>query len=250
MKRKWKIILGILIIFFILIGSLVILFLNEARFYKNAEDLSPFAFGSEKFNSKLSNCGISYSFDIIGVMGIERFSWEIRGLKNNNCKVIFVIIDENSPFLRCIDNGGSYCENELLYNKVYSCYLPSSLYTDPEEINWTNLFNNENYCEIYVNKNVENYQVEENTEPRETKNISIKETKEGYIYETMLEDGMTFVWCNNYECPENYQCKVDGKGYYFCRKECSQDSNCPENQFCVESKGICDWGNKDYSDYF
>lgn len=85
-----------------------------------------------------------------------------------------------------------------------------------------------------------------------TKTISNVEIKNGYKYETMIEDGMTFIWCNyklDEECPNGYTYGMDGKGDSFCRKECTQDSDCPANQFCLESKGFCDWGSKDYSDY-
>jgi len=85
-----------------------------------------------------------------------------------------------------------------------------------------------------------------------TKIISKVEIKNGYKYETMLEDNMTFIWCNyklDEECPDEYTCETDGKGDSFCRKQCIQDSECPNNQFCIESRGFCDWGSKDYLDY-
>ena len=226
MKKKWKIMLGIFIIFSLLVISYVIFILNETSFYKNAE-LSYFRFGSSDFNSKLSNCELSYFQDYNLIFGVEISSWEIRGIKDEKCKVYLKEIDENSPFFNCYNY--EECENMAVYYKFYSCKIPYSIYSKPEKINWIDLFNNKNYCEIYVNEDIKD-NVEENTylRTKESKNISIKETKNGYIYETMLEDGIVFVWCKNEECPEGLSCM----GSFCIKKNCSTDEDCDNSQIC------------------
>lgn len=150
MKLKWKITLTILL----LIGTFIaILFYNSynyMKFYDEAEYLGSTSFGTgtlnstinektfSSFNSKLENCELAYGGQSMSS------SWEIRGVENENCIVVYTYPDmKNNDCYNFGDCDGGLMTIEY---KTFVCKLPYPIYHNPLEINWEELFNNDSYC--------------------------------------------------------------------------------------------------------
>jgi len=139
--RKWlKILLIVILIIFILIiafvGFTVYNGYNYYKFYNEAENLGSFRFGSDLFNSKIAICEESYGGQTIGE------SWEIRGLENNKCIIIY-----NKPIINdeCYNNP-EICNGKIEINYViYVCELPQQIYRDYQNLAWSELLDGE-YC--------------------------------------------------------------------------------------------------------
>jgi len=130
MKKIFKILGIIIIIFIVLIGSLVFYIYQTTKWSIDAEDLSGIRFGSPMFNKRLETCSPSFSYR--GSYFNE--PWEIRGIKNDKCMVYFYeLVDTDSE-------KGEYTE------AIHKCRLPYGIYSNPDEIDWTILLNNEEYC--------------------------------------------------------------------------------------------------------
>ena len=128
MKKRWKIVLGVLGIFLFLFVLLIIISLslayNNASFYQEATWRSNVMFASPTFNEDLKNCSLAYTD-----------TWEIKGLKNNECNLWFVY-----------DTKVDYEKGTIQYFKSF-CSLPKEIYSNPDLINWENLIE-ENYCTL------------------------------------------------------------------------------------------------------
>jgi hypothetical protein len=278
MKKDWKIFWLVILVLAIIFSILALIFWNIFGFYFVAEDLKTAPLGSDAFNEKLRTCSPSVG----GGFYIDD-KWKIEKKGFENCELIVDIFTKmvNESFIFetafiCNFPKEVYSKPELINNETFNYYCESFI----DEIKKTSVgescgldidcgenFTCYNYqcmvkeCKEDVNCSDNKYCDSgickekgclKDSDCQEgyhcsgfecRKTLSTKETKEGYIYETMLEDNMTFIWCNINSCPTDYKCESS-----FCRKKCFQDSDCSKNQFCAVSYGVCDW-NKDYWDY-
>ena len=149
--KTWKIILLIVMGFIVLfIGFVIYNGYQYVKFYSEAESLGSVLFGIgeigkspytgnllRNFNTYLSICKLSY-----GGQSVMGESWEIRGLKNNNCIVFYSKPDMKNN--DCYNYGDCDGGMEISY-KNYICKLPYEFYSKAERIEWEKLFNSE-YC--------------------------------------------------------------------------------------------------------
>ena len=142
--KIWKIVLLIIVGLIILfIGFVIYNSYQYSKFYDEAENLGSVRFGSEMFNQKLKDCSISYG----GSTFLDSY-WEIRGLENNRCMVVYrePEIDED-----CYNNPEN-CGNQIEVSyKTYVCELPYKIYSNLENINWEKILNEE-YCKSQNNE--------------------------------------------------------------------------------------------------
>jgi len=91
-------------------------------FYDDAENIGSVVFGSELFNEKLRGCQLSYAD-----------TWEIRGLKNNNCVVSFKWSSDINYNKGLVDSDWIVCE------------LPYGIYGDYNSLDWDEVLEGE-FC--------------------------------------------------------------------------------------------------------
>ncbi len=88
MRKGWKIfwfiVLGIFVLILLLVGLVFYLIYSDLKFYNKAESKGSIRFGSPLFNNLLKECTPSY-----GGQSVMGESWEIRGLKDDKCLVVY-----------------------------------------------------------------------------------------------------------------------------------------------------------------
>ena len=136
MRKAIKIVLisiGVVIaVFILLFGIVLYISYQDYKWHTEvAKNLGPVVLGTEMFNEKLVSCSPTWAGQSIGE------SWEIRGLKKDNC-----IVTVKEPEIE-YEEGGAY-PIKISYTAYY-CKLPYNIYSNPEEISWTNLLKTE-FC--------------------------------------------------------------------------------------------------------
>jgi hypothetical protein len=130
MKKAVKITL--LIILCLIISFIAFTIYNGikySQFYEKAENMGSILFGSEIFNEKLKNCELAY-----GGQSVAGESWEIRGIENNNCIVIY-----REPKV----NYGESSSTISYINRL--CKFPVNVYSNG--VSFSDLIGN-SYCNV------------------------------------------------------------------------------------------------------
>ena len=130
MGKILKIIGLIFLVIILLIVSLVGYLYFSNRWIIDAKDLSGVTFGSKMFNDRLFECSPSFSYR--GSYFNE--PWEIRGIKKGKCIVYYYETKEINY------------ETNQYTEAIHKCRLPKEIYTNAENIDWSSLLDNPEYC--------------------------------------------------------------------------------------------------------